>query len=138
LDIVVSNYGADNIGVFLFHYEINNFTDSGPHPYSVGIDDFNKDNQSDIVVANSGNDNIQLLLQYNKGILTYSTGFGCYPVFVSVGDFNRDNQLDIAIANNRDGTINVFLEHDNGTFDDPTIYSTGYNSFLFQTLVTLA
>ena len=139
LDVVVSNYGTDTIGVFLLHYEMDftyessYLTGSGPHPYSIGIGDFNKDNQSDIVVANPGNDNIQLLLGYNKGTfmneITYSTGFGSYPLFVSVADFNRDNQLDIVVCNNRNDTINVFLGHDNGTFDKPILYSTGSNSF---------
>ena len=139
LDIVVTNNYTYNIGVFLIHYEedfaseTNYVTGSGPHPYSVAIGDLNQDNQSDIVVANSGNDDIQLLVGYNEGIfmnkVTYSTGFGSYPQFVSVADLNRDNQLDIVVANNRNDTINVLLRSNNGTFDLPMIYPTGFNSF---------
>jgi hypothetical protein len=78
-------------------------TGSGPHPYSVAVGDFNNDSQSDIAVANSGNDDIQILLGYNKGtftnILMYSTGFNSHPQFVTIADINNDKQLDIAVAN---------------------------------------
>jgi hypothetical protein len=139
LDIVVCNQDAKNIGVFLiqykidFAYEISYFTGSGPHPYSVATGDFNKDNQSDIIVANSGNDNIQLLLDYKQGIfmniITYSTGFGSSPQFVNVADLNRDNQLDIIVANTAKGIINVFFGYGNTTFDAPSSHSTGSGSF---------
>ena len=139
LDIVVTNQNANNIGVFLLHYQMdfthqsNYFTGSGSHPYSVTIGTFNRENQSAIVVANSGNDNIQLLRVDNRGILiskvTYSTGFYSYPEFVTIGDFNRDNQLDIIVANNRNDSIKVFAGHSNGTLDTPTIHWTGTASF---------
>ena len=139
LDMVVTNQNDDNIGVFLLHYQIDftdqssYFTGSGTHPYSVAIGKFNIENQSAIVVANSGTDNIQVLRVDNRGTLiskvAYSTAFQSYPQFVTVADLNRDNQSDIVVANNRNGTIKIFAGQSNGTFDTPTVHSTGTDSF---------
>jgi len=134
LDIVVVNEDLNDIAVFILNYqrifldENSYFTGSGPHPYSVALGDFNNDNQSDIVVANSGNDNIQLFLNDTQH-LTYSTGFQSYPQFVNVFDLNQDTHVDIAVANNRNDRIHVFLGFGNGTFDLPSTHLTGSDSF---------
>ena len=49
------------------------------NPVSVSVGDLNNDGQfDDVVVANSGNDDIELLLHYNNGIfintIIFSTG----------------------------------------------------------------
>ncbi len=67
----------------------------------------------DIVIANSGQDNIGILLQGNNGTVikqtTYPTGTGSYPIFVTVNDFNNDSLLDIAVANYGTNNIGIFL-----------------------------
>ena len=42
-------------------------TGSAPQPTSVAIADFNNDNRSDIVVANSGRDSLSILLALSNG-----------------------------------------------------------------------
>src|SRR5262249_29520131 len=104
-DIVVSNSGTNNFQVFLIQYSAD-FTsqavlDTGsrPHPYSIAIGDFNTDSQLDIAVANSGNDNLEILLNYNKTVFMnktiYPTGFGSHSEYVTTADMNKDNKLDI-------------------------------------------
>jgi hypothetical protein len=138
-DIVSGIYGNSYIAVFLIHYEedftqeVSYMTGSGPHPYSVVIGEFNNDNQSDMVVANSGTDNIQVALDYSKGAfiskITYSTGSDSYPNFVTTADFNKDNRLDIAVANFWADNINVFLGFGNESFDEASVHSTDLASF---------
>ncbi|CAF1373825.1 unnamed protein product, partial [Adineta steineri] len=135
LDFVASNKATYEILVNLiyfksdFTYQTSYFTGSSPHPLSVAIGDFNNDNRSDIVVANSDNDNIQLLFEYDQGTFLnkpiYSTGLSSSPQFVLVADFNKDKQVDIAVINSQNGIIDVFLGYSNGTFDEPSIISTG-------------
>ncbi len=69
--------------------------DSTPRQTAVG--DFNNDHHLDLVVANSGADNIGILLGFGNATfasqMTYSTGLESHPYSVAVGDFNNDSQL---------------------------------------------
>jgi streptogramin lyase len=135
-DIVVANYGTDNVGVLLGYgdgtFDLNNTypTGSGSAPYSVAVADFNNDTHLDIVVTNSETDNIAIRLGYGNGTfasrMTYTTGALSQPYTVVIADFNNDNRLDLAIANS--GTSNVFLlyGYGNGTFGNQTSYPLGY------------
>ncbi|CAF2734521.1 unnamed protein product [Rotaria sp. Silwood2] len=136
LDIVIANYGTDNIGIMLgdnnedFVTMRTYSTGTGSAPYSVAIGDFNNDHQPDIVVTNSEIDNIAILFGYGNGTfasgVTYSTGSRSHPYTATIGDFNNDNILDIAVANS--GTNNIFLlyGYGNGTFGNITSYPLGY------------
>ena len=135
-DIVVANYGTDNVGILLgrrngiFDPIMTYPTGIGSAPYSVAVADFNNDTHLDIVVTNSETDNIAILLGYGNGTfaigVTYSTGARSRPYTVAIGDFNNDNISDIAVANS--GTNNIFLlyGYGNGTFGNETSYSLGY------------
>ncbi|CAF4403712.1 unnamed protein product, partial [Adineta steineri] len=67
----------------------------------------------DIVVANSGTNNIIIFLNHGNGSfpnqITYSTGSDSEPYSVAVGDFNNDTRLDIVAANFWTNNIIVFL-----------------------------
>ena len=69
LDIVVTNWGTNSLGVFL---GLGNGTFSsivpiqiayGSHPFFVVIGDFNNDGKADFAVANNGTDSLNILLQ---------------------------------------------------------------------------
>ena len=71
-DILICKTGENLIGVFLIHPEAD-FTQqttylsaAEPHPSSIVIADFNDDNRLDVAVVNSGNDNVQILLDYRN------------------------------------------------------------------------
>ena len=138
LDMVVANYGSDNIGIFLGHGD-GTFSDqytystgSLSQPYAVAVGDFNNDSRLDIVVANYGNNNIGIFLGYGYGTFsnqrTYSTGYYSGPNAVDIGDFNNDFRLDIVVANYGNDNIGILLGHGNGTFFDQYNYSTGSGS----------
>jgi hypothetical protein len=74
LDIVVANHGSNSIDI-LFGYGNGSFQNAinytlgySSRPYSVAVGDFNQDNRTDIVVACSGTNNEQILLN-----MCYST-----------------------------------------------------------------
>ncbi|CAF4330518.1 unnamed protein product, partial [Rotaria sordida] len=107
IDMAVANFGTDTIGIFLsnddqtFSNEQIYSTGFESRPSSIVINDFNNDNSLDIVVANSGTNNIGLFIGYHNGTfhdqIIFSTG-SFRPWFIAAGDFNKDYQLDIAIV----------------------------------------
>ena len=116
-DIIVANFGSNNVGVLLnagngtFIAQTTYSTDSGP--YSVAVADVNGDNKIDIIVANHGSNNVSVLLNTGNGTFiaqtTYSTGSGSSPSAVAIADVNGDNKLDIIVANEGSNNIGVFL-----------------------------
>jgi hypothetical protein len=138
LDIIVTNSGIDNVGVFL-GYVSESFLNApaystGPssRPTSIAVGDFDNDTRLDVVVANNGTDNIMVLLGSGYGTFvshaSYSTGNDSNPCWVAVGDFNNDNRLDIAVANSGNDNIGIFLSNGTGTFSSQITYSTGLDS----------
>jgi hypothetical protein len=73
-----------------------------------------------IVVANSGADNIGILLNSRNGTfapqVTYSTGVGSRTYSVAVGDVNNDTHLDIVVANHAKNSIGTLFGYGNGSF----------------------
>ena len=115
-------------------------TGNGSQPYGIAVGDFNNDGRSDIVVANSGTNNVGVLLGYGNGsfaaIITYSTGDGSYPIAVAVGDFNNDDRLDIVVANYDTNNVGVLLGYGNGSFSIVKTYSTGEGSTPYAVTVS--
>ncbi|CAF4377208.1 unnamed protein product, partial [Rotaria magnacalcarata] len=117
LDIIVANYGTNNMGI-LFGYGNGAFlkqmmisTDSNSHPSCIAIGDFNDDTQLDIAVVNDGTTNTDIFLGF-LDIISYPTGSA--PFTVAVRDFNNDTQLDRAVVNGNDNDMSVLLGY--GTF----------------------
>jgi hypothetical protein len=99
------------------------------YPCSIATGDFNHDNLLDIVVINSGTNNIGIFLNYGNATfapqMTFTTGDSSRPVSVALGDFNNDTHLDVAVANYDTHNIGIFLGHGNGSFLSQTSFSTG-------------
>ncbi|CAF1312794.1 unnamed protein product [Didymodactylos carnosus] len=137
-DIIVANTGADNIGVLLntgngtFTAQTTYSTGSGSNPVSVVAIDVNGDSKPDIIVANTGADNIGVLLNTGNGTFTaqttYSTGSSSNPLSVVAADINGDGKPDIIVANGDASNVGVLLNTGNGTFTAQTTYSTGSGS----------
>ncbi|MCR4322427.1 MAG: FG-GAP-like repeat-containing protein, partial [Candidatus Brocadiaceae bacterium] len=89
---------------------------TGNLPRSVSIGDLNGDGKQDLAVANSGTDNVSILLNtttQGASIPTFTakTDFtaGSSPISVSIGDFNGDGKPDLAVANYNSSTVSVFF-----------------------------
>jgi hypothetical protein len=113
-------------------------TGDGSRPQSFAIGDFNNDDRIDIVVVNSGINNIGIFLGYgNKSFayqMTYLTDF--YPLSAAVGYFNNDIRLDIVVANSLSDSVGVFLGYGNGSFSSQKTFTTGSNSRPYSVAVS--
>jgi predicted nucleotidyltransferase len=107
-------------------------TGDDSHPKSVAVGDFNHDDNLDIVVANSGTNNIDILLGDGSGNFSleqiYPTGDNSKPSSIALGDFNSDNHLDIVVANSQADNIIIFCGYGNGTMALLRTYSTEVGS----------
>jgi hypothetical protein len=99
---------------------------------SSAVGDFNNDSRTDIVVANSGSNDIVVFIGSSNGSFSssirYSMSEGSQPESVAVGDFNRDSRLDIAVANFGTNNICLLFDRGNGTFTNQTWYPLTYDS----------
>ena len=145
LDVVVANNGTDNVMVLFgsgygtFVSQTTYSTGNGSHPCWVAVGDFNNDSRLDIVVANSGTNNVGIFLSNGTGTfssqITYSTGLGSQPYSVAVLDFDNDTRLDIAVANYGTNSVGVLLGYGNGSFASQLIFNTGFDSHPFALVV---
>lgn len=88
----------------------------GTNPVFVLKRDLNGDGKIDVVVVNSGSNDVSILLGKGDGTFLPQKAFaaGKAPVAAITGDFNRDGKIDIAVASS--AGISVLLGNGNGTF----------------------
>ena len=84
---------------------------AGDGPSSVAIGDLNGDGALDLAVANSGSDNVSVLLGNGDGTFgiagNYPAGDG--PSSIAIGDLNGDGALDLAVANSGSSDVSVLI-----------------------------
>ncbi|CAF1677256.1 unnamed protein product, partial [Adineta ricciae] len=137
-EYLVTYWGTGYLAVLTEYYaaqfsrQLTYSTGSAPHSHSLAIGDFNNDNQTDVVVANSDTDDISILLGLNNGLfttpITYSIGIDSSPRYVLTGDIDKDNNVDIVTANSKENTISVIMNYGNESFASQRKYSTGSDS----------
>ncbi|CAF1966243.1 unnamed protein product [Rotaria magnacalcarata] len=88
----------------------------------------------DIIIANSGSDNIG----YNNFSFGNTTIYSASPKPVSIAadDFNNDNKLDIVVANYESESVDIFLGCNNDSFTNQMRYSTGTGSYSYSVVVS--
>ncbi|CAF4008605.1 unnamed protein product, partial [Rotaria sordida] len=138
LEIVVTLWGNGYVAILSEYYAVDfekgimYQMDYAPQPYSVAIGDFNKDNQSDIVLANSGSDTINVRIGLGNGTfekqIIYSVSTGLHPRYVNTADVDNDGNLDIVTVDSMSDCVSVNLGYGNGNFKPPLRYFTGSGS----------
>lgn len=87
---------------------------------SVEAEDFNKDGFQDIVVANSEDSSVTILLGNDKGKFTPAAGSpffaNRYPNDIVIADFNKDGNLDLGIANTEVSFLTILSGNSKGQF----------------------
>ncbi|HEX7139766.1 MAG TPA: FG-GAP-like repeat-containing protein, partial [Vicinamibacterales bacterium] len=90
---------------------------------------FNRDGKIDLAVANSGSNDVSVLLGNGNGTFQTAVSYsvGTTPEAVIAADFNRDGKLDLAVANSASGTVSILLGNGDGTFQTATTFAVGTN-----------
>ena len=93
---------------------------------------FNNDTHLDVVVIDNGSNDVNVLLQYNRGALRYSmsmiSGDASRLRCAVAADINNDNRMDLVVANYATNNIGILLGYENGTFEKQKLLNTGLAS----------
>ena len=96
---------------------------TGGAPEAIAVADFNGDGKLDLAVANSGSNNVTILLGNGDGTFTQAAGSpiqaGTQPFAIAVGDFTGSGKLGLAVANYGSNTVTLLLGNGDGTFTQP-------------------
>ncbi|MGA8437028.1 MAG: FG-GAP-like repeat-containing protein [Candidatus Sulfotelmatobacter sp.] len=149
LDLAVSAGNGNTVSVLwgkgdgTFEGQVNAGT--GDIPYSVVAADFNNDNTTDLLAANSGGNSVSVILSNGNGTFQTRTDFaaGTTPRAVATGNFNSDGFPDLVVTNSNcanfpscgPSTISILLGNGDGTFQAPTSYSTGTDTYPYFVVV---
>ncbi len=133
-DLVVADYAADTISVFLGKGD-GTFQDPvgypvGTDPHGVATADLNGDGATDVVIANWSDATVSVLLGNGDGTLEPAVGYqiGTHPSQIAIGDFNGDGAPDLAVAVYGLSAVRVLLGNGDGTFAPATSYPTATNA----------
>jgi hypothetical protein len=100
---------------------------TGQGSASVATGGFTGNGKIDLVVANSGSNNVSVLLGNGDGTfqaaVNYDVGSG--PQLVATGDFNGDGKTDLVVANSGSNNVSVLLGNGDGTFQTAVNYDVG-------------
>ena len=129
-DLAVSNYNDSTLTVLLGNGS-GGFTPAtgspfavGSNPRSVAVGDFNGDGIQDIATANSGSNNVTVLLGNGSGGFAAAPGSpfatGTTPFSVAVGDFDGDGKPDLVTANDGSSNVTILLGNGAGGFTQAT------------------
>ncbi|MEJ6482504.1 FG-GAP-like repeat-containing protein [Nostoc punctiforme UO1] len=102
---------------------------AGTNPNSVTTADIDGDGKKDLVIANSDDNNVSVLLNDGSGGFGAPTNYtvGMSPSFVAVADFDGNSKLDFVVTNSIDNNVSVLLNDGSGGFGTPTNFAVGTN-----------
>jgi RHS repeat-associated protein len=100
---------------------------SGTSAFALG--DVDGDQTIDLIVTNSGDRSVSVLLGKGNGTFDVSTqaeyGVIDRPSAVTIGDLNGDGKVDLVTTNTSNNSVSVLLGNGDGTFAAATRYGAG-------------
>lgn len=140
LDIVTSSFSANNIcallntglnGASTVSFSAPILSAAGNGIKAIAPYDSNGDGSTDLVIANSGSNNISLIISNKNGTFGNERTFavGTAPVALAVGDINNDGTADVVVANSGSNNISVLVRNEDPgcIFERQAIYDVGTN-----------
>jgi hypothetical protein len=139
-DLIVANSGGNDVLVYpglrggRFGPALNGSDGfaTGTNPVGVTVADVNGDGAPDLIVANSGSNDVSILLNQRQGdALTFAQGprlkVGAGPVASLVQDVNGDRRPDLLVSNSASNTVSLLPGVGSGFFNDqsPTTFPVG-------------
>jgi autotransporter-associated beta strand protein len=131
--LVVTNLRSHTVSVFFglgngtFLPQEQVFLGSGVYSASIAVVDLNNDGQPDLVTANGGTNNIDVLMNASappfqglKSFIADGTAVG-----VAAGDINGDGFADVVAADSNTHYVSVFLSNGDGTLQNAQNISVG-------------
>ena len=99
---------------------------AGVEPTSVAVADVNGDGHPDLVVADAGGDDVDVLLNNGSGGFQAAASYAATgnPASVAVADVNGDGHPDLVVAASNGG-VDVLLNNGSGGFQAATSYAAG-------------
>jgi len=100
---------------------------SGYGARASAVADCDRDGLIDLVVANSRDSTLSVLLGNGDGFFTFTANLrtGQFPRDVAVADLNADQLVDAVVVNQNSNSVSVFIGHGDGTFAPKVNYATG-------------
>lgn len=142
MDLATANDGTNDVSI-LFGNGLGGFpvlvpfgTGASSSPTSVIAMDFNGDANLDLATANSGTNNVSVLLGDGAGSFSAAV---IYPVSLSAlyaittADFDGDGNLDLAAAHQSGDSIYVLTGNGNGTFNASVNFWSGPSPYSIAT-----
>lgn len=102
---------------------------AGNTPSSIVAGDTNGDKKVDLVLVNTGDSTVSVLLGDGQGSFSAAKNFaaGSTPYEVVLADIDGDRQLDLAIASGDDNTVRVLRGDGKGNFGTAAVLATDKN-----------
>lgn len=136
MDLAVGNYDDGAISILLGNGS-GEFTPAPQSSITVKDSpewtltaDLNRDDKLDLVVVDSFDDTVSVMLGDGAGgfgaPVSYPVGF--FPVTAAVADLSGDGNLDLAVSNAGDRNVSVLFGNGSGGFAAGTTFGTGTNA----------
>jgi uncharacterized protein (TIGR03437 family) len=96
---------------------------TGARPAYIVTADFNRDGNPDLATANSGSNDVSILIGNGSGGFGAARNFpvGLEPASLAAGDFNSDGAPDLAVANRSAATLTLLFGNGGGGFTPTTL-----------------